>query len=91
MQGLISVVDDGPVEGQLFAGLVGLGYDVAGVVAALAGHSQCNQLRGGEFELHRAAQGVLACLQGGIHIVGVSHNILGGGDLDVYGGRLARL
>ena len=91
MQGITGVVDDAPVEGQLFASLVGLSHDVAGVVAALTGHSQCNQLRGGEFELHRAAQGVLACLQGGIHIVGVSHNILGGGDLDVYGGRLARL
>ena len=91
MQGLISVVDDGPVEGQLFASLVRLGHNVTGVVAALAGHGQCDQLRGGEFELHRAAQGVLACLQGGIHIVGVSHNILSGGDLDVYGGRLARL
>ena len=91
MQGITGVVDDAPVEGQLFASLVGLSHDVAGVVAALAGHGQCDQLRGGEFELHRAAQGVLACLQGGIHIVGVSHNILSGGDLDVYGGRLARL
>ena len=79
------------MEGQLFASLVGLSHDVAGVVAALAGHGQCDQLRGGEFELHRAAQGVLACLQGGVHIVGVSHNILSGGDLDVYGGRLTRL
>ena len=91
MQGITGVVDDAPVEGQLFASLVGLGYDVAGVVATLAGHGQCNQLRGGEFKLHRATQGVLACLQGGIHVVGVSHNVLGSGDLDVYGGRLARL
>ena len=91
MQGITGVVDDAPVEGQLFAGLVGLGHNVAGVVATLAGHGQCNQLRGGEFKLHRATQGVLACLQGGIHVVGVGHNVLGGGDLDVYGGRLARL